>query len=61
MKTNSPNHLQICSQLLKAHVAFVEWVFCYIMKVNTTKTKVFKIAFKAMHPTKNPMAGSAQL
>ena len=27
VKTNSSNHLQTCSQLLKAHVAFVEWVF----------------------------------
>ena len=27
MKTNSPNSLQTCSQGLKAHVVFVEWVF----------------------------------
>ena len=27
IKTNSPNHLQTCSQGLKAHVVFVEWVF----------------------------------
>ena len=42
MKTNSPNHLQICSQLWKAHVPSScwmgwEWVFWHIIKVNTTK------------------------
>ena len=39
MKTNSPNHLQVCSQLLKAYVVFVEWVFWHI--INTKVNKCF--------------------
>ena len=61
MKTNSSNYIHICSQLLKAHVVYDELVFWQIIKVNTTKTKAFNIAFKAMHPTKYPLAGSVQL
>ena len=61
MKTDSSNHIQTCSQLLKAHLVFVEWVFWHIIKVNITKTNVFNKAFKAVHPTKNRIAGSVQL
>ena len=46
---------------LKAHVEFFEWVFLHIIKVNTTLTKVFNKAFKAVDPTKNPVARSVQL
>ena len=54
MKTNSPNPLQTCSQGLKAHVVFVEWVFWHIIKVNIKQVKVLDSAFKAMHQTKIP-------
>ena len=57
LKTKSPNHIQTCSQLLKAHVAFVEWIFWHLIKVNTTLIKVLNITFKAMHPTKIPWLG----
>ena len=50
----------------KSHVGFVEWVFWQTIKVNIKQAKVLYAAFKAiteiaMHPTKNPMAGSIEM